>query len=136
MASQFIADGVAFCLQVRDWKEEDLTQFAAMAGKLKALIRRTQAPLYCAVVGFDSLPANQVTEFMKSSAGQSIDGILSVGQHLILRNSQGWYGDPQKVRFVTEKGDGESLKGFAFWMLRIAQSFVGIPYQLADYQHL
>src|SRR5262245_7778057 len=27
MAYQFLADGVAFCLQVRNWKEEDLTQF-------------------------------------------------------------------------------------------------------------
>src|SRR3954469_8923193 len=27
-ACQFLADGVAFCLQVRNWKDEDLTQFA------------------------------------------------------------------------------------------------------------
>src|SRR5262249_21937491 len=117
-------------------KEEDLTQFAAMAGRLKALVRKTKAPIYCAVVGFESLPAKQAAEFMGSSAGQSIDGLLSIGQHLILRNSPGWYGDPQKIRFVTEKGEGESLKGFAFWLLHIAHTFVGIPYPLADYQHL
>src|SRR5271154_6711892 len=32
MAHQFLADGVAFCLQVRNWKEQDLTQFASLAG--------------------------------------------------------------------------------------------------------
>jgi hypothetical protein len=136
MASQFLVDGVAFCLQVRNWKEEDLTQFAAMALKLKALSRKTKAPLFCAVVGFDSLPANQVSEFMKSSAGQAIDGVLSVGKHLMLRNSQGWYGDPHQVPFVTEKGDGESLKAFAFWLVHITQTFLGLPYQLTEYQHL
>src|SRR4029077_17254143 len=50
MASQFLVDGVAFCLQVRNWKEEDLTQFAAMAAKLKALTRKTKSPLLCAIV--------------------------------------------------------------------------------------
>src|SRR5206468_4151394 len=92
MAHQFLADGVAFCLQVRDWKEEDLTQFADMALRLKALARKTKHPIYCAVIGFGSLPANQVSEFMKSSGGQPIDAVLSIGQHVILRNNQGWYG--------------------------------------------
>jgi hypothetical protein len=136
MASQFLVDGVAFCLQVRNWKEQDLTQFAAMAGKLKALSRKTKSPILCAVVGFEPMPADQVSEFMKSSAGQAIDGVLSIGQHLMLRNSQGWYGDPKRVPFVTEKGDGESLKGFAFWLVHIMQTFLGVPYQLAEYQHL
>lgn len=136
MAGQFLADGVAFCLQVRNWKKEDLTQFAAMAGKLKALIRRAKSPIICAVVGFEPMPAAQAAEFLKSSGGQPIDGILSIGQHLILRNAQGWYGDTQAVPFVTQKGDGESLKSFAFWITHIAQTFLGIPYQLADYQHL
>ena len=136
MASQFLVDGVAFCLQVRNWKEEDLTQFAAMAGRLKALSRKTKSPILCAVVGFESLPANQVSEFMRSSAGQAIDGVLSIGKHLMLRNSQGWYGDPKRVPFVTEKGEGESLKAFAFWLVHITQTFLGVPYRLADYQHL
>ena len=46
MGAQFLADGVAFCLQVRNWKEEDLTQFADMAMKLKSLIRRTPSRRY------------------------------------------------------------------------------------------
>lgn len=136
MASQFLVDGVAFCLQVRDWKTEDLTEFAAMAGRLKALVRKTKAPIFCAVVGFDSLPAAQVSEFMKSAAGQAVDGVLSLGQHLMLRNAQGWYGDPAKVPFVTERSEGEALKGFAFWLAQITQTFLGLPYQLGDYQHL
>jgi len=136
MASHFLADGVAFCLQVRNWKEEDLTQFAAMAGKLKALSRKTKTPIICAVVGFDTLPAPAVAEFLKSSAGQFVDGILSIGKHVMLRNSQGWYGNPKQIPFVTERGEGESLKAFSFWMMHIAQTFLGMPYHLADYQHL
>src|SRR3989344_3126141 len=93
LASQFLIDGVAFCIQVRNWKEEDLTQFAAMAGMIKALARKTKPPVFCAVVGFESLPAKQVSEFMRSGSGQSIDGVLSIGQHLMLRNNQGWYGN-------------------------------------------
>jgi hypothetical protein len=136
IAQQFFGDGVAFCLQVRDWKEEDLTQFAEMAGKMKALVRKTKTPIACAVVGFDSLPEKQVAEFMKSSSGQSIDGVLSIGQHVMLRNTQGWYGDSKKIQFVTERGEGESLKAFTFWLLHIAHTFVGMPFSLADYQHL
>ncbi len=133
---QFLADGVAFCLQVRNWNEEDLTQFAAMAGKIKALSRRTKAPIYCAVVGFESLPAVQVGEFMKSSGGQPIDAVLAIGQHVMLRNNQGWYGDPKQIPFVTARGEGESLKGFAYWLTHITHTFLGMPFQLADYQHL
>ena len=87
-------------------------------------------------MGFESLPAAQVSEFVKSSEGQPIDAVLSIGQHLMLRNSHGWYGDPKQIPFVTAKGDADALKGFAFWIARIAQSFLGIPYQLSDYQHL
>jgi hypothetical protein len=136
LAGQFLVDGVAFCLQVRNWKEEDLTQFAAMAGKLKALIRRTKSPIPVAVISFETLPAPQVAEFMKSSAGQGIDGVFAIGQHLMLRNNQGWYGDPKRIPFVTEKGDGPSLKAFAFWLTHLSQTALGLPYLLADYQHL
>jgi hypothetical protein len=136
VSTQFIADGVAFCIQVRDWKEEDLTQFAEMAARLKAVHRKSKFPLLCAVAGFKTLPAAQVTEFMKSSGGHAIDGIISVGEHALIRNSQGWYGDPKEIPFVSAKGEGESLKGFLFWLLHAAQSFVGIPFQLGDYQHL
>ena len=135
-ASQFLADGVVFCLQVRDWKEEDLTQFAEMAGKLRAMNRKSKFPLICGVVGFESLPAAAVSEFMNSSAGQAIDGVLSIGQHVMLRNRQGWYGDPKQIPYVTEKGDGPALKAFAFWLVHIAQTFLGIPYALSEYQHL
>jgi hypothetical protein len=82
------------------------------------------------------LPAAQVSEFMKSSDGQAIDGVLAIGQHLMLRNSQGWYGDAQRIPFVTERGEGESLKAFAFWLVHIMQNALNQPYQLADYQHL
>jgi len=136
LASQFMMDGVAFCIQVRNWKDEDLTQFAAMAGKLRAMIRKTKQPVFCAVVGFESLPAAQVAEFMKTSDGHHIDAVLSIGQHLTLRNSQGWYGEAQRIPYVTEKGQGESLKGFAFWMVHLMQTFLGVPYHLNDYQHL
>ena len=47
---------------------------------------------------------------MKTGSGQAIDGVLSIGDHVMLRNSQGWYGDPQKIPFVTERGEGASLK--------------------------
>jgi hypothetical protein len=136
IASLFLVDGVAFCLQVRNWKEEDLTQFAATAVKLKALSRKTKSTIICAVAGFEALPADQVSEFMKSSDGQAIDGVLSIGRHLMLRNTQGWYGDPKHIPFVTERGEGESLKSFAFWLVHIMQTFLNEPYQLSDYQHL
>lgn len=136
IGGQFLIDGVVFCIQVRNWKEEDITQFAEMAAKTKAMVRKSKQPLFCAAVGFESLPAAQVQEFMKSSAGHAIDGVLSIGQHAMLRNNQGWYGDPKQVPFVTAKGQGEPLKGFAFWLLHAMQSFLGVPYPLSDYQHL
>jgi hypothetical protein len=136
MAHTFLADGVALCVQVRNWKEEDLTQFAKMAGQLKSLERKKKNPIFCAVVGFDSLPAKQVAEFMKSAVGQSIDGVLAVGEHVMIRNSQGWYGKATQVPYVTEQGAGESLKAFAFWLAQITQSFLNMPYALSDYQHL
>jgi hypothetical protein len=136
IAHQFLADGVALCIQVRNWKEEDLTQFASIADQLKQLERKKKAPIFCAVVGFDNMSANQVSEFMKSTAGKSIDGILSVGEHVIIRNTQGWYGNAQKIPFVTAQGSGESLKSFAFWVVQIAQTYLGQPYSLSDYQHL
>jgi hypothetical protein len=136
LASLFLIDGVAFCIQVRNWKEEDLTQFSDMAGKLRALVRKSKHPLFCAVVGFESLPAAQVSEFLKSAPGHPIDAVLSIGQHLMLRNTHGWYGDAQRIPYVTEKGAGESLKAFAFWIVQVAQSFLGTPYLLGDYQHL
>jgi hypothetical protein len=136
LASQFLVDGVAFCLQVRDWKEEDLTQFAAMAGQAKLLSRKMAAPIFCAAIGFESLPVAQVADFLKSAPGKPIDAVLSIGQHFTVRNDSGWYGDPQRIPIVTEKGEGESLKGFAFWMAHLAQNFLGMPYHLGDYQHL
>jgi hypothetical protein len=92
--------------------------------------------LFCAVIGFESLPSKQVMEFMKSAPGQAVDGMLTLGQHVMLRNTQGWYGDPKTVPYVTEQGEGESLKSFVFWLTHIMQTALNIPYQLADYQHL
>ena len=136
MAHLFFADGVAVCLQARNWKEEDLTQFAALAGDVKKLERRKKSPIFCGVVGFESLPAKQVSEFLRSPAGLALDGVLSLGQHVMVRNSQGWYGNPQSVPFVTEQGAGESLKAFAFWIVQIVQTFLGMPFSLTEYQHL
>ena len=36
LASTTLADGVVFCLQVRDWAENDLSQFGEMALQIKA----------------------------------------------------------------------------------------------------
>jgi hypothetical protein len=136
-ACLFMAEGVAFCLQVRNWKEEDLTQFAVqVAAPIKQLTRKSPVPIHCAVVGFGSLPAAQVADFLKSPSGQAIDGVLSIGEHVMLRNSQGWYGDPQRIPFVTERGEGEALKAFAFWLTHVAQTSLRMPYHLTEYQHL
>jgi hypothetical protein len=54
----------------------------------------------------------------------------------MIRNTQAWYGDPERVPFVSERGGAEALKAFTFFLLQLAQSALGLPFGLAGYQHL
>ena len=135
-AATFLLDGVVFALQVRNWAEHDLTQFAETASLLKKLEGKRSSPIPCLAVSFEPLPLSELSQFLKSKAGAHVDGILALGHHLILRNSQGWYGDPVRVPFVTERSGPEALKAFTFFLLQLAQSALGQPFGLADYQHL
>jgi hypothetical protein len=135
-ASTFMADGVIFGLQIRDWAEDDLTQFGETVRQLKKLERKQRGAIPCLAVSFGLLPLTELSQFLNSQAGQMVDGILCVGHHAILRNSQGWYGDPSRVPFVTEPSGPEALKAFTFLLLQLAQTALGWPFGLADYQHL
>jgi len=120
---------------VRNWNEEDLTQFAAMAGKLKALVRKTNPPCFARSWGLKPCPPTS-SRVSEKFSGQSIDGVFAVGKHLMLRNSQGWYGDPKQIPFVTEKRGGGIPESLAFWLLHITPILPRTTYPLADYQHL
>jgi hypothetical protein len=135
-AATFVGDGVAFCLQVKNWAENDLTHFGELAAQIKKLERKKKNPIPCLAVSFGLLPIPEVTQFLHSSAGQSVDGILCLGHHLVLRNSQGLYGDPVRVPFVTERPGPEALKAFTFYLLQLSQSALGLSFGLSDYQHL
>jgi hypothetical protein len=135
-ATTFLADGIVFVLQIRNWAESDLTQFGDLARQLKKLERRKKDPIPCLAVSFEKLAIPEVSQFLNSKAGQSVDGILSVGQSVILRNSSGLYGDPTRVPFVTEQQGPEALKAFTFYLLQLAHSSLEQPFGLADYQHL
>ena len=54
-AATFLADGVVFALQVRNWAESDLTQFGALADQLKKLERKKKEILPCLAVSFEPL---------------------------------------------------------------------------------
>ncbi len=136
LASQFLVDGVLFCMQARDWTVHDLTEFGALATQLKKLESKKSAKVLSAAVSFELLSLEHVSEFLKSPAGQGVDAVLSLGNNLVIRNSQGWYGDPERVPFVTQRGAAEALKSFTFFLIQIAQGAVGLPFGLADYQHL
>jgi hypothetical protein len=88
-AATYLADGVVFALQVRDWAESDLTQFGEMAAQIKKLERKKKNPIPCLAVSFGLLPVSEINQFMKGKSGQSVDGILCVGHHVILRNATG-----------------------------------------------
>jgi hypothetical protein len=135
-AAVYLADGVVFALQVRDWTENDLTQFGDMALQVKKLEIKRKNPIPCLAVSFGLLPLPELSQFLKSKAGEPVDGILCVGHHFVLRNSQGWYGDPKRVPFVTERPGPEALKAFTFFLLHLSQTALGLPFGLADYQHL
>lgn len=132
----FLNDGVAFCLNVRDWRENDLTQFGESAAMLKKMDRKSAVPIFCAAVSFTPLPVEEVIEFLNSPAGQSVDGVLSIGHNVVLRNFQGWYGSPDKLPFVTERQSSPALKSFTFFLMHLAHASLGWPFDLADYQHL
>jgi len=135
-AATYMADGVQFVIQVRDWAESDLTQFGELSAQVKKIERKRKVPIVCLAVSFGPLSSAEVSQFMASKPGQSIDAILSVGHHIVLRNSRGLYGDPGRVPFVTEHPGPEALKAFTFFLLQLTQSALNIPFGLADYQHL
>jgi len=135
-AATFLADGVVFVLQVRNWAESDLTQFGDLARQFKKLERKKKEPVPCLAVSFEGLSLPELSQFLNSKAGQFVDGVLCIGQHVILRNSSGLYGDPARVPFVTEQQGPEALKAFTFFLLELSHAALGLPFGLADYQHL
>jgi hypothetical protein len=135
-ASTFLADGVVFALQIRNWAESDLTQFGTLAGQLKKLERKKKEPIPCLAVSFESLSLPELSQFLKSKGGEPVDGIFCVGHHVILRNASGLYGDPMRVPYVTEQQGPEALKAFTFFLLNLSHTALGLPFGLADYQHL
>jgi hypothetical protein len=135
-ATTFLADGVTFVLQIRDWSANDLTQFGEIASQAKKLERKKKNPIPCLAVGFAPLPLAELSQLLKSKSGQSIDGVFCLGHHVILRNTDGLYGDPEKVPWVTERPGPEALKAFTFYLLNLSQTALGLPFGLADYQHL
>lgn len=134
--SLYPVEGALFALQARDWSVCDLTEFGRLATDLKQLERKKKTPVFCAAVSFEPLVLDHVSDFLKSQAGQAVDGVLTLGHHVIIRNSQGWYGHPDQVPYVSERGAAEALKSFTLLLLQLSQSAVGLPFGLADYQHL
>jgi hypothetical protein len=135
-ASTFLADGVVFALQVRNWTESDLTQFGELSRQIKKLERNKKDPIPCVAVSFEPLPLRELSQFLNGKTGQAVDGVLCVGHHVILRNVSGLYGDPGRVPFVTEQPGPEALKAFAFYLLELSHVALNLPFGLADYQHL
>jgi len=135
-AGVWLADGVQFCLSVRDWSQSDLTQFAEAATAVQGLYRQGGSPIPCLAFSFGDLPLGEVQEFMKSPQGQAVDAVYSLGKALVVRNRFGWYGDSATVPFVTERAGPASLKAFTFYMMQTVHAAMGQPFPLADYQHL
>jgi len=135
-ALRYPADGALFTLHVRDWAHDDMSAFGALSHDLKKLERKTSNPIFCAAVTFNALSLSELTDFLGAREGSSIDAVLSVGHHLVVRNLDDLYGSSKRVPMVSERGAGPSLKAFAFLLLKLAASFAGSPFLLADYQHL
>jgi hypothetical protein len=135
-ASTYMADGVVFALQVRDWAEHDLSQFGELTAHVKKLEHKKKNRIPCLAVSFALLPLPELTQFLIGKSGQSVDGVLCIGHHFILRNSQGLYGNPSKVPFVTQRPGPEALKSFTFFLMHLSQAALRLPFGLADYQHL
>ena len=136
-ASLFFRDGVVFALQVRQsWTPETLASAVQLASDLKQLSQKAKTPLVVGVVGFDAMPFDTVTEFLKSPKGAALDTILTVGQHVVIRNVNGWFGDLQQIPFVSARGGPEALKAFSFLLFQLCQMAIGLPSTLPEYQHL
>jgi hypothetical protein len=135
-ATTFLADGVVFALQSRDWSVADLTQFGEAAHQLKKMERKNPGSIPCLAVSFQPLPLAELSQFLSGKAGQSVDGVMCIGHHVILRNASGLYGDPLRVPFVTEQPGPEALKAFMFYLLELSHAALRLPFGLADYQHL
>jgi hypothetical protein len=135
-AASYLADGVLFCLNAREWAQSDLTQFGELAAQLKTIESKKRTSIASLAIAYDALSLEEVLQFLKSPAGQSVDGILALGQHGVIRNTQGWYGNPEHVPFVTERSGPEALKAFIFFILQITHTALGVPFEVADYQHL
>ena len=136
-ATTFLIDGVVFCLAVRpSWTFESLSKLGEAALNFKSLSRKASQTILCLAVGFEVLAYQVVSDFLKTPVGNSVDGICSIGQHVMIRNNQGWYGDTDAVPFVSERGGGDSLKAFSFFLLQACQAAQGVPFSLVDYQHL
>src|SRR5260221_4161400 len=63
-AATYLADGVVFVLQVRDWAESDLTQFGELALQIKKLERKKKNLIPCLAVSFDLLPLPEISQFL------------------------------------------------------------------------
>jgi len=135
-SSVWLADGVQFCLSARDWASSDLSQFAESAKAAQSLHRQSGQPIPCLAFSFGDLLIPEVLEFMQSPQGQAVDAVMSLGKNLVVRNRFGWYGDPEKTPFVTERSGTASLKGFTFYMIHTVHAAMGQSFPLADYQHL
>ncbi len=136
-ASIFFRDGVVFALQVRQaWTAESLVSVAQLASDLKQLSQKAKTPLIVGAVGFDPVSYDSIMEFLKSPKGAALDTVLSVGQHVIIRNGNGWFGDMQQVPFVSARGGPEAMKAFSFLLFQLCQMAIGLPSTLPEYQHL
>lgn len=135
-ASLFVSEGVLFILQARNWAEHDLTQFNEIAGHLKALQRVRTPAIECIAISFEPLALSEVQSFMGSPSGKNVDGILSLGQHIVIRNKNGIYGDPDRTPFVTENPGPAALKALAFHLMHLSQTATKQSFGLAEYQHL
>jgi hypothetical protein len=135
-AAQYLADGVIFALNARDWAAEALSDFASWSRQLKGLTRRKPQPIFAAAVSLDPMALDQLGDFLRGPEGASVDAVLCIGHHLIVRNDRGLYGPPERVPFVTQRDPAQALKAFAFLLLELTQGALGRPFELADYQHL
>lgn len=135
-SSVYVSEGVQFVIQARNWAEHDLTQFGAVADQLKSLERKRKPAITCLAISYELLPLNEIYSFLSGPAGKSIDGILCLGHHIVLRNNHGLYGDPTRVPFVTEHPGPEALKALGFSLMHLTQSALNQTFGLADYQHL
>jgi hypothetical protein len=135
-AARYPFEGVLFSLNVRNWAKEDLSAFSASISDLKKFERKNKMPPLCAAVTFDLIALSELTDFFKAPGGQSIDAVLVIGHHLVVRNAHGFYGDATRVPVVSERGAGPSLKAFAFLLLKWASAALQQPFLLNDYQQL